>query len=347
MFQEGVLWNVLLSYGKCGGDKVSCPKHREEHPDGPLVNLSDLTLCVYVGCLSKGCVAIRDSPMYHFCKYHVDGLEARGLPREFVIRTENTKKCQYPGCTICSSYDGGKFCLQHSNTKISDDTRQCPMACCKNGGPRPFIWHPDYLDSDSEFFQKKVCSFARRVLIEDSLLNNDKTRTDDLLEHFKLNKVLTLNSQSAFRFACEKEYYRELLDCTDVKFDDGFHEGRKMIGSKRPDIFYKWIIDGLSFGIHIEYDEDSTHEDDDERLRIIEKDAGCEGNTYVIRVRGGHDTKDPVCKRVRTSENLEYYKVTESGKEVSRLLADKVVERIDWIRQGLSPNEGRPGKIYV
>jgi len=85
-FMEGC-HGTRLSYGKRGGNKVSCVKHKDDHPEGELVNLSDLRLCIYSGCLSKGCITIRDSPKYHFCKHHIDQLEHRGLKKEFVKRT--------------------------------------------------------------------------------------------------------------------------------------------------------------------------------------------------------------------------------------------------------------------
>ena len=337
-FMKGC-YGTRLSYGKRGGDKVSCHKHKDEHPLGELINLSDLRLCIYKDCLSKGCITIRDSPKYHFCKHHIDQLEFRGLEKEFVIRTKNPTICKYEECKKCSSFDGKKYCVVHSISGNSDDTRKCSMMCCVDGGPRPCSWHPEYKNKESEFYKKRICSFARRVLIEDAIMSNDPFRVGSLLGHFQMDKVLTLNAQSAFRFECESRYHKELFDCVTVNFDGHVHEGRKTLESKRPDIFYKWVINGEGFGIHIEYDEDKRHEDDDKRLEIIEKDSGCEGRVYIIRVYAGHDTKDPVCSRNKPSESYEYYRVTRSGKEICKEVSDLVKERIDWIRNGVYPTD--------
>ncbi len=121
-------------------------------------------------------------------------------------------------------------------------------------------------------------------------------------------------------------------------FDDTVNAGRKECGKRRPDIFYKWTIDGKSFGIHIEYDENSDHEQDMGRLEQIAKDADCVGSVYVIRVRGDHGTKDPVCCRVVSpGKNYEYFRVTESGVRIARQVSELVKERIDWVKNGISP----------
>lgn len=67
---------------------------------------------------------------------------------------------------------------------------------------------------------------------------------------------------------------------------------------------------------------------------------------YVIRVRGGHDTKNPVCTPV-LEKHYKYYKVSGSGKEVCREVAELVKERIGWIEQGLAPNSERSGYLVV
>ena len=119
------------------------------------------------------------------------------------------------------------------------------------------------------------------------------------------------------------------------------------MGNKRPDIFYKWAVNGQGFAIHIEYDETSSHEDDTSRLERIAKEAACEGRTYVIRVCGRHDTTNPVCEDVYET----YYKfsvLTQSGKVVCAEVAKLVKERIGWINEGLAPeNSTRIGKVFV
>lgn len=190
---------------------------------------------------------------------------------------------------------------------------KCAMACCALGyGTQSRYLHPDYQDKTSDFYKQRVCSFARRALIEDALMAGNVSIVDNLLAHFKLEKVLTLNAQSAFPFACEKHYHELLKDCENIVFDDTVTPGPKITGDKRPDISYKWRVGGKDWGIHVEYDETAGHKDETERLEWIAEQAGCEGRVYLIRVPGGHGTKDAVCTRV-THEYFGFHRVTEFG----------------------------------
>ena len=258
--------------------------------------------------------------------------------------------CVDPGCDKRASYGvlGGKasFCTGHKKDGfVLLGATTCAMACCSTtaDGLQAVFYHPDHQDETSEFFGKRICRFGRRVLIEDALMHNDITRLDSLMLHFKMDRVLTLNAQSAFRFECESKYHKLLKDCVDIVFDKPVEKGPKVIGALRPDIFYKWCIHGLNYGIHIEYDETERHEDDPRRLGCIAENAECFDRVYVIRVQGGHDTKNPACERV-VMENFAYFRVTSEGRNVASKVADAVVERIQWIEQGLGPCDSRPSR---
>ena len=402
-----------IGYGVLGGDFVSCKEHKESHH----VNLSDLRLCVYKGCKTKGTITI-EGCSEHFCSPHAKSLIDQGLPEEFVHWTKNANYCWANGCQVIASFDNGRYCKAHSSTKVSDDTRicqhegcvkkrptfgfpgqtrtkcrehkeegmfsrkvcdhdgclisasyglpggvstrcaqhteegyvmhsKCAMACCMFGeGIRGKYFHPDHENEQSEYFKKKICSFARRILVEDAVMGNQYSRVRELLDHFGLKQVVTLTAQGAFLIGCEKGYHDLLEDCVQEGFDESVIGEAKTLGNRRPDIFYKWVVNGQGFAIHIEYDENSDHEDDTPRLERIAKEAGCEERTYVIRVQGGHDTKNPVCKVVR-EEYYKYWKVTDAGKEVCRDVADLVKHRIVWIKQGLAPDSNRPAKYVV
>lgn len=130
-------------------------------------------------------------------------------------------------------------------------------------------------------------------------------------------------------------------------FDKSVVGGAKILGHKSPDVFYKWIINDQGFAIHLEYDETSSHEDEDSRLERIAKESGCEGRVYVIRVRGGHDTKNPVCRDVHKT-HYKYSALTQSGKAVCEEVANLVKERIGWIHEGLGPGDStRLAKVFV
>ena len=405
-----------IGYGVEGGDFVSCKEHKESHH----VNLSDLRLCVYKGCKTKGTITI-EACSENFCSSHAKSLIDQGLPEEFVNFTKGAK-CSVDGCEVGASFDKERYCKGHSPTKASDDTRicqhegcvkkrptfgfpgqaktkcrehkeegmfsrkvcdhdgcfigasygpsdgvsqrckqhkkegdvvesKCAMSCCMDGeGIQGKYLHPEHEDKQSVFFAKRICSFARRYLIEvaiTSINKGDYAEVRGLLDHFGLQNVVTLTAQGAFLIGCEKEYHSLLKDCVQGGFDESVIGEAKSLGNKRPDIFYKWVVNGQGFAIHIEYDETSGHEDDTLRLERIAKEAACEGRTYVIRVRGRHDTTNPVCEDVY-KRYYKYSALTQSGMVVCAEVAKLVKERIGWINEGLAPEDStRIGKVFV
>lgn len=288
----------------------------------------------------------------------MNGRPTFGYPGETKTRCKEHKEegmyshklCSGPECYSSASYgppDGLPLtCVHHKESGyVNLNAAQCAMACCMYGdGVQAKFFHIEYGDESSEFYGKRICTFGRRVLIEDAIQSNDMGRLSDLMNFYELDRVTTLNAQSAFRFECEKKYHDRLGNCVDIVFDGHVHEGPKTLWSKRPDIFYKFNVDGLHYGIHIEYDEVSTHEDDPVRLKCIEENAGCEGRVYLIRVSGGHDTKNPACTRVDMA-NYSYHVVTCEGIRVASMVSDAVVDRIRWIEEGLGPGDGRPYKV--
>ena len=274
------------------------------------------------------------------CRYH----RKRGM--------YSHKLCSFPGCKVSAHYgpEGGLplTCVHHKEEGyINVNAAQCAMACCADGdGVQAKFFHIGYGDESSDFFGKRICTFGRRVMIEDAIQKNDINELSRLMDFYELDKVTTLNAQSAFRFECEQKYHDLLGNCVDIVFDGHVHEGPKTLWSKRPDIFYKFVVNGVNYGIHIEYDETSGHEDDPVRLRCIEENAGCEGRVYLIRVNGGHDSKNPACTRVEMT-NYSYYVVTHEGRQVASMVSDAVVDRIRWIEEGLGPGDGRPAKIII
>lgn len=261
------------------------------------------------------------------------------------------KLCSNKECFVSASYapygDTPLTCWKHKEEGyILVNAPKCSLECCLDGnGPQAKFFHPDHKDETSSFYGKRICPFGMRVLLESSIHNNDVKKFDSMMEHFKLNKICTLNAQSAFRFECEKIYHTELDSCEEAVFDGHVHGGPKTLWSKRPDVFYKFNIDGINYGIQVEYDERKDHEDDTVRLDCIAKDVDCAERIYLIRVYGGHDTDKPLCHRIKKT-TFEYHKVTKKGSNVASKVADAVIERIKWIEEGLGPDESRPETVY-
>ena len=324
------------AYGLPGGDKMYCKEHRDNE-DG-IISLT--SLCVYKGCIKRGHSTVTGT-RYRFCAPHRDQLVMEGLPAHTVTFPKNTSRCLTPDCDTVPSKDGGKYCAKHSPTGRSDDKRACSMACCVNGGPRPQYVHPDNGST--------ICAFGARVLMEVALMDNDIERSRKLMKHFNRSTMMVLNQQSAFRTSIESKYWGMLDNCTKVCFDEPVSGKPKTTGDLRPDIFYIWEISGEKMAIHIEYDESSDdHEDDDARLKWISEASDTVGRVYIIRVNGKSGSNEALCTRVRMGD-VVFYRVNSVGKAVAQEVAEAVMQRIEWIKHGLAPDEnaGRPYKVCM
>ena len=309
--------NVSASFGVEGGVATHCKSHA---PDGAyLVNAST---CAHESCNKQPIFGESGVKKPTHCKAHA--------PAGYV--DVKNKRCTVVECgKLC--VDSAAFCVAHGGGK------KCSMECCAYGGPRAQHRHPDNMSW--------ICAFATRVLMETAYMNNDNDRVRMLLKHFGRKNILVLNQQSAFRTEIEKLYWPKLHSCCEICFDEPVSEQPKTLYDYRPDIFYKWCVNDVHYGIHIEYDEGTGHEDDDARLKCIARSARVEGRTYVIRV--SDSTADgPLCDR-RQNGGVVYFETNAVGKYVAEKVAQAVMQRIGWIKDGLAPDDRaqRPYKLYM
>lgn len=307
---------ISASYGNCEGVVVHCKKHMV--PGETLINNKK---CQHAECDKQPSFGDPVSKVKSHCKTHA--------PEGFVDVLN--KRCTAENCEkLC--IDSTRFCVSHGGGK------KCTLPCCMFGGPRPQYGNPD----DGS----RICAFGARALMEDALLNNDIERARMLQTHFKRKTMMVLNQQSAFRTELEKKYWKLLDTCHKIYFDETVSEKPKTTEDLRPDIFYLWKVDGTKMAIHIEYDEGKTHEDDDLRLKYIADTSGTTGNVYVIRVNATTNaSKNALCTR-RQMGSVVYFEVNEVGRKVASKVADAVIERIQWIEEGLGPDDSRPAKVY-
>ena len=310
-------------------------------------------------CSHKGCSVLASFDGKKFCKKHSP-----------TSKSDDTRSCEIPGCnkkrptwglenekpTRCIEHktddmicrlmcivndckksasfgkqgESAKYCKDHMEPGCKNVvSSMCCLEC------HPFEHQGKY--PHPEFYNKRICSFATRMLIEDAYMKNDNDKANKLKDFFGLKEFITLNPLSCFRIECEKNY-KNYLDVVKILFDISPKDGPKCIEDKRPDIFYKWEVNGEYYGIHIEYDEKMSHEDDTARMEWIAKECCCTGRVYVIRVCGRQNTSNPVCKRILDkSGDYEYYVVTENGKDLCFQVSEKVKERISWIKCGIKP----------
>ena len=305
--------SISASFGLEGSVATHCKNHA---PDGAyLVNAKT---CAHESCNKQPIFGEMGTKKPTHCKAHAPAGH---------VDVKN-KRCTTPECDkLC--VDSTAFCVAHGGGK------KCPMECCMYGGPRPQYRHPDNMSW--------ICAFAARVLMENAYMNNDNDRVRMLMEHFGRKSIMVLNQQSAFRTEIEKRYWPKLQSCCDILFDASVSAKPKSLNDFRPDIFYKWCVDGVGFGIHIEYDEGRGHEDDDTRLEWIARSAGVEGRVYVIRVRDS-TSEGNLCDR-RQHGGVVYYEMNAVGRSVAGKVANAVMERIDWIQAGLGPDDAA-GRRY-
>lgn len=305
------------SFGLRGGVATHCKQHAPN--DALIVNAKT---CGHEECNKQPIFGERGSIIATHCKNHA--------PHNFV--DVKNKRCGEDGCENLT-VNSTAFCVSHGGG------RTCSMACCADGGP-----HAQYRSPDDSTW---ICAFGARYLMETAYMDNDNNRVRLLMEHFGRKSIMVLNQQSAFRTEIEKMYWRKLQSCCDVFFDESVSDKPKSLNDYRPDIFYKWRIDGVCYGVHIEYDEGYGHEDDDTRLKWIADASDAAGRVYVIRVRD-RNSGGRLCDRCQLG-SVVYFKVNAEGKRVAKEVAGAVMERIDWIAAGLAPDDGagRPGKLYM
>ena len=326
---------LSASYGTPDGIALTCVQHKLEH------YILNVLTCEVRNCRRQVCFGYINGESTH-CSEHKE-------PGQIDLRN---KRCMHDGCDKNRSFGEingeRKWCSQHKEEgDVNLVEILCAMPCCIGIENQVKDFYPEHMAKNSEYFGKRICLFAKRVFIEDAIMSGDINKVYEYKKFFNIKEIVTLNAQSAFRIECEKHYFPILEDCVSITFDTHVREGDKVNTYKRPDIFYKWNVGDMNFAIHLEYDENSSHEDNEDRVKIIHKDAECEGTTYLIRIQGGHDTKNPLCKDV-LMEDYKYAQVTEEGINTAKKVADVVKERINWIKDGLGPyGEMRPFRVNV
>lgn len=307
---------ISASYGPAGEVVVHCKKHMV---DGE--TLTNNPSCEEEGCEKQPAFGGPSTRKATHCKSHA--------PEGFI--DVRNKRCVAENCDKLR-IDSTDFCVSHGGGNI------CTLPCCMFGGPRPQYGNPD----DGS----RICAFGARALMENALFNNDIERSRRLMRHFGRTTMMVLNQQSAFRTELEKIYWKLLDTCAKVYFDETVSDKPKTIEDLRPDIFYLWEINGTKMAIHIEYDEGGRHEDDDDRLKYISDTSGTTGNVYVIRVDAkATGSSGALCTRTQKG-SVVFFTVNEKGREVAAKVADAVIDRIQWIEEGLGPDDTRPSKVY-
>lgn len=172
------------------------------------------------------------------------------------------------------------------------------------------------------------------------------------MKAFGFKKDLVMRGERAFYYEINKLVLtlRHLEKALDESAISAILKEKKNVRHLRPDYFF--VVkhepqDGRVFGLHVEYDEHDSHEDNDDRLKAIHETVSCNGGAYVIRVMGKHGSQGAVCARRVIMKTNVYYDLTHHGRTVAQHVAEMIEERLQWIYAGLAPSETRPFKVLV
>jgi len=182
---------------------------------------------------------------------------------------------------------------------------RCEQECCTPFPERlyAYLYHPDTGEG--------MCTLSARVMVDDAMAKNNVDEFKRLMDHFKFKRHLVIRAEHAFYFAINKVApdLRELEHAIDEGVLHKFFDKPKDIKEKRPDVFYLHRSEsGRHSGLHLEYDETPSHEDNDDRLNELAEKSGCfPADVYVVRVNGCHKTQKELCKRHSYNSTQEDY----------------------------------------
>jgi len=120
----------------------------------------------------------------------------------------------------------------------------------------------------------------------------------------------------------------------------------KNMEDRRPDYFHYYAQTNMA--LHGEFDEDSKHEDDHDRLREIAHHAGCGWErTYYFRIMAHIDKPERALFKKLTNEFGGYYVITPRGKIILDQVAEYVTECLDRMEVGVMPWEEQPRDLPI
>lgn len=194
-----------------------------------------------------------------------------------------------------------------------------------------------------------MCTYGMRCYVNSASSTEEKAKR---MQYFGFKRSLVQRAEHAFYHALSLAVPALRLSerVLDTSILAAMLGKRKSMSDRRPDYYHYFSgKKDEAFAILGEFDEKETHEDHDERLRVIcdSTNAGFE-HTYIFRVQGYMNTSSrPLCIR-RTYKEHSYFELTKAGHVVVDKVAKALVQRIEWISQSLGPNDaqGRYQKMY-
>jgi hypothetical protein len=253
------------------------------------------------------------------------------------INADGIQDCDFSAQHCKTGNGNNDMCKRHGGGD------RCQQICCKTDPTVASGRHPDT--------GEMMCTQAMRhaVILASE---NDSVLQERLMQHFGFKRSLVNRGELVF-------YHRLNILIPELRHSERFLDEsiiskslgkRKSIHDLRPDYFHIFDIGNEKLALHGEYDERPCHENDDDRLNTIAEISGCGvNNTYVFRIMANHDTDKAVCKRFVVNKNHVYFKLSNYGEMIAQQTAKIIKQRIEWITNGLPPNdaENRKRKVLI
>jgi hypothetical protein len=278
---------------------------------------------------------------------HEDETEGENNVQGCCPNGAQTKKGGTPGMCISHGGTKNKKCLKCGENDARFSTRKTgiPGMCVACGGDnrceKPcctafsgILTFAKYIHPDTG---EGICTAFARNMVAEALFETNEEEVQRLMKYFNFKRKLVFRAEQAFFCALNKAApeLRQFESAIDTSVLKQFYDKAKSTEDRRPDAFF--LCRQTNVGLHFEYDENTFHEDDNDRLTLIANQAGCGPEAvYVVRVNGRQNTQDSLCAR-RINKQYSYYKLTKRGEEVVAQVAEYMKECVDKMNQGILP----------
>jgi hypothetical protein len=324
--------------------------------------------CQKKGCNKSAQNSTRCTGLPGMCKQdgggtrceHEDETEGENNVQGCCPNSASGKTGGTPG--MCESHGGTKTkcirkkCLKCGENYAQNSTRKTgiPGMCVACGGDnrceKPCCTALPGIPTFAKYIHpdtgEGICTAFARNMVAEALFEKNEEEVQRLMKYFNFKRKLVFRAEQAVFCALNKAApeLRRFESAIDTSVLKQFYDKAKSTEDRRPDAFF--LCRQTNVGLHFEYDENTFHEDDNDRLTLIANQAGCGPEAvYVVRVNGRQNTQESLCTRRLYNEHA-YYELTERGKEVVAQVAEYMKECVDMMKMGILPTPDNKKRYF-
>ena len=193
-----------------------------------------------------------------------------------------------------------------------------------------------------------MCTYFAHYMVTEERINDKEQEAVRLEKYFGFKRPLLLRAEHVQYYALVKRVPRltTLKRVLDETVLAALFDKTKNMQDRRPDYFH--FYPPTNMALHGEFDEDSKHEDDHDRLREIAHHAGCGWErTYYFRIMAHIDKPERALFTKKTNENGKYYAMTKRGFAVLDEVAAYVEECLDNMEANVMPPKEESGDLPI